>query len=266
MNVTAAQLIARRVERELKEREERQTDIIPFDQNGHRIHGWPSPHYVRRDIEHVRRLVEMWDEADDLSSILGLYHECNWCGERQKVTLGDDNVLRVDKPCPSENGITTVIELHVPSGRIIVDDDLRPIYDADMDDLDYNTALGQGKYVEAMAEVGCAYGPVGNSCPSLYRTGDGTYVIANSGYDQETDDEIPFDGEALASVCTDLWAYSIADYDDWVSKGGVVDSWTQTVVDVEPGTYRFTHHTGERTFDRDDYTKPIIYAHIEKVS
>ena len=30
-----------------------------------------------------------------------------------------------------------------------------------------------------------------------------------------------------------------------------------------PGIYHFTHHTLERGFDRDDYTRPVIFAEFE---
>jgi hypothetical protein len=144
----------------------------------------------------------------------------------------------------------------------------------------YNSALGQAQAVEAMAAVGCAYGPVGNSCPGFYKTGEGTYVIANSGYsytgpedgwgDDEDYTDIPVPGELLASVCTDLWAYSVADYDDYVSLGGIPQTVAnpntyRTFVNVPAGVYKFTHHTGERGFDRDS-SAVTYYAHIERIS
>jgi hypothetical protein len=164
-------------------------------------------------------------------------------------------------------GITTVVTLRVPSGQVIVTDDLRPVYDWDGDSVaDYNTALGQHQAIEAMAAQGCAYGPVGNSCPGLYRTGPDRYVIASPGWDGDGDEEIIPEGwERLASVITDLWAYSVADYGDWVARGGDPAGldWADTVVDVTPGTYRFTHHTGEASFDRDA-PGTVIFADIER--
>jgi hypothetical protein len=254
----------------MDEEEEIAWKVIPFDQNGHLFHSWPSPRYIKADIEHVRRMIELIPEYS-LRSALQIYHECTWCGQRPELVL-DGNEVKVVEPCPSANGITTVIDLHVPSGKIIVTDDLRPIYNRDTDELgNYNTVLGQSRFIEAMAEIGCAYGPVGNSCPSLYRTGEGKYVIASDGWTDEEDNVVDLklnEGyERLAQIITDLWAYSIADLDDYLAKGGEpVNHWGRTVVEVPPGTYRFTHHTGERDFNRDDWTKPIIYAHIEKIS
>jgi hypothetical protein len=186
--------------------------------------------------------------------------QCWTCDQWLDLVITDDAVT-VATPCPCPDGITTVITLAVPSGRIIVTDDLRPVYDwRDARRKDppgmagYNSALGQAQATWAMAAQGCAYGPVGNTSPGLYRTGDGTYAIASLDYHPDTDQEVlPAGWQPLASVCTDLWAYSVADYEDWLSRGGnpAEMGWSDTVVDVLPGYYELTHHTGERSFRRD---------------
>jgi hypothetical protein len=202
---------------------------------------------------------------------------CGFCDQLAKPLVVTDDAVTVATPCPYPNGLTSVITLNVPSGKIIVADDLRPVYNWDETEQEwwlaedytrmasYNSALGQYQAVQAMAAAGCAYGPVGNSCPGLYRTEDGTYVIASLAYSEETDDEVlPAGWEHLASVITDLWAYSIADFEDWKARGGDPESlgWGQTVLDVTPGTYEFTHHTGERTFNRDA-EGTVIFAHVQ---
>ena len=124
---------------------------------------------------------------------------------------------------------------------------------------------GQAQVVEAYAEIGCAYGPVGNSCPSIFKNPDGEgYVIA-----AVDSDEHPEFGKSLAGIITDLWAYSIVDYDNFLAHGGSdeqIDQWHLDVVTVEPGTYKFVHHTGEDGFDGEDWESPTIYAHFEKVA
>lgn len=185
--------------------------------------------------------------------VFGLALRCGACDERPAFKV-NGNVVTVREPCPYPDGMTSVITLAVPSGRIVVTDDLRPVYDWDDRGMaSYNSALGQHQAIEAMARAGCAYGPVGNSSPGLYRTGASNYVIAGLAYDEESGTEVLPEGwEALAGIITDLWAYSIADYEDWVSRGGDPESlgWGDTVVDLPPGTYEFTHHTGERGFNR----------------
>ncbi|MFJ6438829.1 hypothetical protein [Streptomyces sp. NPDC091416] len=194
--------------------------------------------------------------------------ECSYCGQYFVPRIADDAVY-VDTPCQPASGITSIVTLEVPSGKIIVTDDLRPIYAVARAELaSYNSIVGQAQYIKAMAEIGCAYGPVGNTCPGLYRTGDDSYIIASPEYDYD-DDEKPSlpESDCIANICTDLWAYSIADYDDWKRRGGnpATLGWSDNVVEVPAGTYQFTHHTGERDFDRDA-PGTVIYAHIEKTS
>jgi hypothetical protein len=116
-----------------------------------------------------------------------------------------------------------------------------------------------------MAAIGCAYGPVSNSCPGLYRTGPDTYVIANP--DCEEESPSLSDDTLLAGICTDLWAYSIPDFEHWTSRGGTAEklNGAETIVEVRPGTYRFTHHSGERGFD-PHAPETVIFAHVERIA
>lgn len=200
--------------------------------------------------------------------VMGHHHGCVTCGEGLELEITETAAVPKE-PCLYPDGITTKIVLRVPSGKIVVDDDLRPLYDGFNDHFaSYNTDLGQSQVIKAFAEQGCAFGPVGNSCPGLYRTGEGTYVLASGVYDDEDDNEgLPDGWELLASVCTDLWAYSIVDYDDWEAKGGKsTDHWGGAgIVEIPAGEYEFTHHTGEQGFNHwaDGI---IIFAHIRKTA
>ncbi len=103
---------------------------------------------------------------------------------------------------------------------------------------------------------------------SLYRTGEDRYVIASPGYDQDDDqEELPPGWTLLAGLITDLWAYALADYEHWRSRGGDPDSldWGDTVTDVTPGSYQVTSHGGERGFDTHA-TGTVIFAHIGQIS
>lgn len=227
---------------------------LPFEQRGHLISSDGT--------------ADVFQVPGDAPLFLSSYHECSFCGERPERSLVD-GVVYAATECPFPDGVTSKVTLNVPSGKLIVTDDLRPLYEIDDTGFaSYNTALGQAQVVEAMAGVGCAYGPVGNSCPGLYRLGPDSFVIANPPYDEEgEDDDSGILAERLAGVVTDLWAYSIADFDDWVARGGdpAALGWTESVVEVTPGVYEFTHHTGERTFDRDS-DGIVVYAHVERVS
>ncbi|MPY60577.1 hypothetical protein [Streptomyces spongiae] len=85
--------------------------------------------------------------------------ECGFCGEYFAPRIADDAAY-VDKPCQHSDRISTVITLNVPSGKNIVTDDLRPVFSVERNNLaSYNSTLGQAQYIEAMAVIGCAYGP-----------------------------------------------------------------------------------------------------------
>lgn len=211
---------------------------VEWDQLGHRYWSGPIDISMWRHMntpfpgyEHIKREHPLY-----MSLPMSFYDGCSYCGHQPKDMYFDavTNRIKMTVPCSTPQGITTTITLNVPSGKIVIDDDLRDWYDIteeqDRSFASYNTARGQAQVVEAMAELGCAYGPVGNSCPGLYKTGEGTYVIANPGYDENYDEVDPDKlGTHLAGVVTDLWAYSIADYDDWVSKGGGdTSSWTRS--------------------------------------
>lgn len=212
----------------------------------------------------LNAMISEFDDGTRFAPVVHTVFSCNWCDAYPgfevtgKASDPNDPLTLVAKTeCPIPDGLISVIDLAVPSGRIIVADDLRPVYDPEMQpDPGYNSVAGQVQFTHLMAAVGCAYGPVGNTSPSLVRVGDGRYEIVSfdedEGYGQET----------LASICTDLWAYSIADYDHWLSQGGdSEDLEFLDVVDVEPGVYHFTHLTGLRGFD--DETWPTVYATIE---
>lgn len=244
---------------------------LPLDQRGHRI----SSHGDVRVMIFPAEYFEGGGETPE-PYVMDLY-ECGYCGQRPEVTVTDGKA-RADSDCPLPDGITTVTEVCFPSGKVIITDDLRPVYDG-FDDREetkgfasYNSALGQHQVIQSFAALGCAFGPVGNSCPDLYRTGPDSYVIANLGWenDDDEDDEasppVPDGWEKLAWVCTDLWAYSIADYDAWLARGGDPSKlgWSDSVIELPPGTYRFTHHSGEAGFD--GWARgTVIYAHVERI-
>ncbi|MFC4048375.1 hypothetical protein ACFOY4_01655 [Actinomadura syzygii] len=210
--------------------------------------------------------VEVHQVGDQEVLIPRVPHACAVCDTWPELRVTNEAV-EAQKPCLYPGGITTEITLSVPSGKMIVTDDLRPIMNYDPTGLaDYNTVLGQAQAVKAMAAVGCAYGPVGNTCPGLYRQGADHYIIATPGLDENDDPLLPED-MCLARIITDLWAYSIADFELWKARGGVPEGlcWADTIVDVPAGTYRFMHHTGERGFDRDA-AGTVTFANIERIA
>lgn len=203
-------------------------------------------------------------------SALGLSHSCHQCDEWMSYDLIDGKAVAKTE-CQYQQGFTTVVEIDVPSGRLVCDDSLRDAEGFDWEDGDkasYNTRLGQAQVVEELATRGLAFAPVGNSCPGMWEVEPGKYVVANAGYNEETDeDEVPsFDGKLVNSFCTDLWAASMADYDYFLSRGGreVAEHDTRWVMDVPPGRYRMTYHGGENDFD-NHAAGEVIFAEFERI-
>ena len=237
-------------------------ETLPLDMRGHL--------FSRDPIETIDVLRDLEFTGDLILGEARMSWRCGWCGVLRDLKIDGDTV-RPPEPCPIPDGVTTVTRLAVPSGKIVVYDDLREFYTLpgkEEDYADYNTALGQHQVVEAYATVGLAYGPVSNTCPGLYRTGEDTYTFASPDYDEDKGDRVLPDGWThLAWVVTDLWAYCVADLDDFRSKGGVLDTNRYNgpeVVDVRPGTYEVTPHTGEKDFDHyADGT--VIFADIKRI-
>lgn len=200
--------------------------------------------------------------------------------------------------CPVPDGIEWSVDLAVPSGRMIVADSLRPVYDVSLryerDVPGYSSILGQMLHCKEQEAIGCAYGPTSNIALGLFRLDDrpDSYVIASVDDEVEPGEPDHLEATEVANICTDLWAYSIADldhfiarardvvaaedYDDhgyfhewslaaWIADGADPDTLPRdfVIVDVTPGTYRFTHHGGTPDFDEQDW--PLIWASVERL-
>jgi hypothetical protein len=242
---------------------------VPFESNGHRVSNDDKGRTVQVLSLQVGEETHLHLDRSRMS------YSCWQCGAfiDPEVTA---EVVRVKTTCPvPADGITSVILLEVPSGKIVVDDDMRPMFSGfDHDGFaSYNSVLGQHQVIEAFAEDGCAFGPVGNSCPGLWKVGEDAYQIARMPYGDDEDAEdfdeprpVPADAQRLAGICTDLWAYSIVDFDEWVRRGGDPEDMPNIaeIVEIPAGTYEFTHHSGELGFDGDD--DHVVYADIRKVA
>lgn len=157
------------------------------------------------------------------------------------------------------------VAIDVPSGKLVIDNDLRGLFPEieDMPHID-----GQGVqfwmkgYTEAYGKIGLLHGYVGNSCPGVYKYGDILYIgnqpiVAHP--------QIP--GKRVASVCTDLWWYSICDYNEFIRRGGKMGklAWQNPgIVKVKPGRYVLSHHW-PFTDDKDHYREErMIFATIKR--
>lgn len=163
-------------------------------------------------------------------------HTCNYCLDHTFETNGI--VIRPVNECPHPDGFVSEATLNVPSGKIIISDDLRrfcPI----ADNFDLNTVKGCHERFLKFAQEGMIIGQVGNSCPNVYKSRGG-YEIG-----------LKLRKKVLAHITTDLWAYSMMDYEDCRARAkalGVEAALLKkikigyaSVLDVKPGVYQVQH-------------------------
>lgn len=215
-------------------------------------------------FEQVRRLNRAIDERKPLEQFItigaSLLCRCGYCGKRP-VFETNGRILRPKISCVYENGLPLEFELNVPSGVLIVADDLRPHFDITRE-YDVNTPIGCAKTSHAMAKIGCAHAFVGNSCPEVYRQSDGTMIVASNGWKETAKKEIKPKGRRVASIRTNLWWYSMVDGDEFAHRG-CEGKYEVDRVTVKPGVYRFTHYRHLKSFFNNDYTRVTVYSKIE---
>lgn len=209
--------------------------------------------------------------------------ECGLCGADDLLVETNGKAVRIAGDfCPYSDGFpVTEWEMNVPSGKLVVANDLRvlfPLPEGDDDIESINTTLGCHQTTLAYAAVGMAHGSVGNSCPSVYKLPKG------QGYSIGTVSGVSRGARQVTRICTDLWWYSICDKDEFdrrcqkfsdqivkrKRKGSKVpaedpvkvalEHWACEIVDVEPGVYRFRH---DYNIDRNEYK--VVFTRFERV-
>lgn len=169
----------------------------------------------------------------------------------------------------------TVVEITVPSGRLIAADTLHSVKHFNIDPpLSINSGYGLDAWAKKLAEVNVAYAFAGNTSPSVIRRADGIIQVATPGWDEELDDEAKFgdDETIVASICTDLWATMLTDYQGWLDHGGPDVKAANApyglkkfnVFEVTPGKYRWTVYTHTDRWDRDAPGR-ITFAQLELI-
>jgi len=206
--------------------------------------------------------------------------ECSYCGE--KVRWGfDGKTISIFSSCTQPDGLdTTIWELNVPSGKMVVANDLRDLFPCD-EEYDINKTRGIHLQQLEYASVGMSHGFVGNTCPRVYKFPDGTIQVRTDPSDETWNGKkyVPnpfyeewvktFEGEKVAHVGTDLWWYSIVDADEFErrlnheygDKEEEKENYRKQVeyVDVKPGVYQFTQHNEA---NRDDFDHGCVYTDI----
>lgn len=189
---------------------------------------------------------------------------CQNCGERLQWERGPRSSIVATTDCSVSNGTTYSNTINVASGRIVFADSLFHVFPklVDRKGLDYNSAVGRKEFARRLAENNIAYGSVIDTSPTLYlNTITGGLVVADvfDDYYDEDEDGTPEGWEKLGLIITDLWAYSITDYDTFVNHGGDPDDPRVTIAEIPAGEYTFTHYADQASFDDDlSEEKPVV--------
>lgn len=162
----------------------------------------------------------------------------------------------------------TVVEINIPSGKVVIADSLYPVFCAEST-VSINYARGKHETALKFAEdCNVALAFVGNSCPTITQQEDGSYVVVCLELDEE-DDVIFENGEKeVAHVVTDTWSVEITDYQNWINNGGedLPDdaSHGYTVLNVIPGKYRWTAKSHSEDWDYYEFPR-AEFAKLELV-
>ena len=211
--------------------------------------GWLDP----RGAERILQASESGFQEPAVFS-LGLRRLlCPYCGKDLRVEFHGDRFEIAGPECEHPEGLIADFELNVPSGRIAISDDLRPWFPGAFGDYNINTMYGVYQTILSTSACGYATGFVGNTSPSVYWDGE-RYRIANgSGW-----------GKEETSITTDLWWYSIADFDELMLRHEHYAPFEEfrgvSFVDVKPGVYRF-----RQDLDVDRDAAVVSYAEFQWV-
>lgn len=225
----------------------------------HQLSYGPFSSLLQEDLAHLIKIVKGKKKP---SKFFALKHSCLFtcfdCGKEIELEFNGKE-FRCKNPCEYPDGLVYEIELNVPSGKMVVANDLRNWWRV-VGSYNVNNHMGCCLTTKRYAEAGMAHAFVGNTCPSVYRIRKDKFVIGvNNGRKN------PVKGaRTVASVCTDLWWYSIVDYNDFVSRmKSEPGKYREDVVECKPGVYRFKHVYHLQ--DRNDYENPQVFTEIDWV-
>ena len=222
-----------------------------FDPKGHGW--WENSYKAHPSIVLAVRLMKRGRDPDLV---------CNHCGEPVELSVEEDMVV-ANTECSFPHGVpdSYSIDIDVPSGKLVFANDLRDFYEW-APDFDINSLKGQMKSAMFYGDQGLGFGHIGNSCPSIFQDGRSIH-IGNPGYNDDMDEVIdPIPGERVGGVATDVWSFSVADYDDLSERGW--DSECYPTIKTKPGKYRLTIYPHVNREKYDHKTKEL-FATIKRV-
>ena len=169
---------------------------------------------------------------------------------------------------------TTVVKIQVPSGTIIAADSLSTLEYFDVEPwmpIDSEDGIEALTHLHA-TRLNTAYAFVGNSSPTVTRQADGALNVIRSDVDDAAMPVLNEGESAVAEICTEMWSVMFTDYQNWLDHGGEDISVVNrryacnmfTLIEVTPGTYRWTVYSHADSFDMDAEGR-VTYARLELI-
>ena len=151
------------------------------------------------------------------------------------------------------------------SGKVVLENDLREFFtelESNFDGpkwiIDLMTGYSKEKFL---------HGYVGNSCPTFWISDDNKEIVVGTKYkSDEHSDEPDMNGYSeWGYVCTDLWWYSLVDYEVLKEITGYSDEQMNEsfeCIDMPEGTWELEHYYGITKSDHNDHP----YAKLTKIN
>jgi len=230
----------------------------------------------KAELSDLRIALRAGEEIDWIDLIFS--SRCSVCNEPLRFQT-NGKIIRVTDPvapCEYPDGLKEfTVEIDVPSGQLVFDNDLRSWFDV-KEEYSINHTKGIMQTAEAYAEKGMIHLFVGNTCPGVFSSKDDgattdltSLKIGNPIYYDEDDEEKDLGwGKPVASICTDLWWFCAVDLDllhermeDSKETQETIDQTLRVIdmVDVIPGRYRAT------SYYQDTGDSEPIYARIDLI-
>jgi hypothetical protein len=209
-----------------------------------------------KDAKHLLAVLDGKKKADRWIALqTSSVFRCTECSENVALEFNGERI-RCSNPCPYPKGMEPYcVEVNVISGMFVVANDLRDIFPV-LGDFDVMTANGCKQVTEHYAKAGMAHAIVGNTCPTFFRLAPCKFIIGTTGPNGEN----PVKGaRKVGHICTDLWWYSVCDYDEYVRRAGQEPpkEYGYDIVKCKPGVYRFKHliHQVDREAGKQVFTE-----------
>lgn len=168
--------------------------------------------------------------------------------------------------CQYSKPINTEVVLPIPSGKMIVTDNLIRDFKLPKSVQEKRDASNIDGINNTMGRIQATYDYAKHcgilyvstiSGSALFQRPDGSMCFGSFFF--ETDEELVQAGfeKQLAYIIDDLWAYCAVDYDHYVNSGGNFDNLGHyTIVDVEPGDYKFINYV--ESYDKKDRFDKVL--------